>query len=64
VFREDKAVFKPDNVYGNEPPVDILAEEDDDESFWGQSSSPSGTPSKPSKSAVISMPKYDQEYVV
>jgi Reverse transcriptase (RNA-dependent DNA polymerase) len=46
-------VFRPDNVYGNQPPVDILAEEDDDISFWGQSPSPSRTPSKPSKSAGL-----------
>jgi hypothetical protein len=49
-------VFRPDNVYGNQPPVDILAEEDDDyNSLWpqDQSPSPSGTPSKPSKSAGL-----------
>jgi hypothetical protein len=26
-------VFRPDNVYGNQPPVDILAEEDDDDTL-------------------------------
>jgi Reverse transcriptase (RNA-dependent DNA polymerase) len=49
-------VFRPDNVYGNQPPVDILAEDDDDDnSLWprDQSPSPSGTPSKPSKSAGL-----------
>jgi hypothetical protein len=48
-------VFRPDNVYGNQPPVDILAEEDNDESLWpqDQSPSPSGTPSKRSKSAGL-----------
>jgi hypothetical protein len=49
-------VFRPDNVYGNQPPVDILAEEDDDDaSLWprDESPSPSGTPSKPSKSAGL-----------
>jgi hypothetical protein len=49
-------VFRPDNVYRNQPPVDILAEkDDDDESLWprDQSPSPSGTPSKPSKSAGL-----------
>jgi Reverse transcriptase (RNA-dependent DNA polymerase) len=49
-------VFRPDNVYENQPPVDILAEEDDDiDSLWSrnQSPSPSGTPSKPSRSAGL-----------
>jgi hypothetical protein len=49
-------VFRPDNVYGNQPPVDILAEDDDDiNSLWprDESPSPSGTPSKPSKSAGL-----------
>jgi hypothetical protein len=49
-------VFRPDNVYGNQPPVDILAEgDDDDASLWprDQSPSPSGTSSKPSKSAGL-----------
>jgi hypothetical protein len=51
-----QSVFRPDNVYGNQPPVDILAEEDDDdESLWpqDQSPSPSKTPSKPFKSAGL-----------
>jgi Reverse transcriptase (RNA-dependent DNA polymerase) len=52
-------VFRPDNVYGNQPPVDILAEEDDEDGinnpFWprDESPSPSGTPSKPSQSAGL-----------
>jgi Reverse transcriptase (RNA-dependent DNA polymerase) len=52
-------VFRPDNVYGNQPPVDILAEEDDEDDInspfwpWDESPSPSGTPSKPSKSAGL-----------
>jgi Reverse transcriptase (RNA-dependent DNA polymerase) len=48
-------VFRPDNVYRNQPPVDILAEDDDDDSLWpqDQSPSPSGTPSKPSRSAGL-----------
>jgi hypothetical protein len=49
-------VFEPDNVYGNQPPVDILAEEDDDiDSLWpqDQNPSPSGTPSKLSKSVGL-----------
>jgi hypothetical protein len=54
-------VFRPDNVYKNQPSIDILAEEDDDNtSFWGQSPSPSETPSKPSKSAGLTKMVQDE----
>jgi hypothetical protein len=50
-------VFRPDNVYGNQPPVDILADNDEDSFVLprDQSSGPSGDPSKagPSKSADL-----------
>jgi hypothetical protein len=49
-------VFRPDNFYGNQPPVDILAEEEDDDASlwpWDKSPSPSGALSKPSKSAGL-----------
>jgi hypothetical protein len=50
-------VFRPDNVYGNQPSVDILAENDKDSFVWPRDQSPdlSGTPSKagPSKSAGL-----------
>jgi hypothetical protein len=56
-------VFRPDNVYRNQPPVDILAEDDDDDnSLWprDQSPSPSGTFSKPSKSAGLTKMVQDE----
>jgi hypothetical protein len=50
-------VFRPDNVYRNQPPVDILAENDEDPFVLprDQSPGPSGSSSKarPSKSADL-----------
>jgi hypothetical protein len=50
-------VFRPDNVYGNQPPVDILADNNEDPFVLprDQSPGPSGGQSKagPSKSADL-----------
>jgi hypothetical protein len=50
-------VFKPDNVYGNRPPVDILGDKDDDDVFGPPGNQSPGPSEKDAENIVTTPPK-------